>query len=170
MTLDSGVRAPRARSRGLIVQELPDELMIYDADDKKVSCLNRTVASVWRHCDGERTVTQLSRCVSAELGTQFDEAATWYALRQLDRRELLDARINVPSAVKKMTRREAVRALGLAAVAIPLITSMVVPPSTQAQSGGGGSPCETGQTACTSNADCNAANNEECISGCCVAL
>jgi hypothetical protein len=170
MTLDSGRRAPRARTRDLIVQELPDELMIYNAGDKKVSCLNRTVASVWRHCDGERTIAQLSRCVSAELGTRFDEAAVWYALRQLDRRELLDAPINVPGDVRKMTRREAVRALGLAAVAIPLVTSMVVPPSTQAQSGGGGGACPAGQTPCTTAADCNAANNEDCVSGCCVAL
>lgn len=172
MAQDSGTRAPRARSTDLIVQELPDELMIYDARDKKVNCLNRAAASVWRQCDGERTVAELARRVSAELGTPFDAAAVWYTLRQLDRRGLLDARLAVPPAVKKMTRREAVRALGLAAaVGVPLITSMVVPPSTHAQSGGGGGgACPAGQTACTTDADCNANIGETCNGGCCVQL
>jgi hypothetical protein len=168
MTLDSGARAPRARTRNLIVQELPDELMIYDADDKKVSCLNRTAAFVWRRCDGKRTVAQLARELGEELGAPVDEGVVWYALRRLDTERLLEESIEAPPAARRITRRQAVRALGIAALAAPLITSMIVPPPTHAQSGTPpctpmGQICDPSGDPCCNGGTCTFNENEQFV-------
>ena len=46
-------RLPRMREQGLITDELPDEILVYDLDRHKAHCLNRTAALVWRQCDGK---------------------------------------------------------------------------------------------------------------------
>ena len=35
---------PIARSNGLVVQEMPDEVLVYDLDSNKAHCLNETAA------------------------------------------------------------------------------------------------------------------------------
>jgi hypothetical protein len=145
---DTAARVPRARKEGLVVEELPDELMICDTATQQVSCLNRTAAFVWRHCDGRRTVGALARHMAEEFGAPVDETAVWYSLRLLGQRGLLEGRAEVPAPARRMTRRQAVRALGLAAAAVPLVTTMIVPPAAHAQSGTApecipiGSPCD----------------------------
>ena len=155
---------PVARESDLIVQELPDEVMVYDLTEHKAHCLNRTASLVWKRCDGKTTVGEAARALGEELGTPVDESVVWYALRQLRRYELLDGQFEVPSAFGVMTRREVVRKLCLAAgVGIPLITSLVAPMPVQAQSANPcvttdclpqGCPCVFDNECCTFN--CNA--------------
>ena len=40
---------PRARQDELVVEELPDETLVYDLKRHKARCLNRTAALVWQH-------------------------------------------------------------------------------------------------------------------------
>ncbi len=47
---------PLARKNELIIQELPEELLVYDLARHKAHCLNKTSAFIWKHCDGETTV------------------------------------------------------------------------------------------------------------------
>ena len=43
---------PLARKEGLVIQELPVEVLVYDLDRDKAHCLNETAAMVWRKCNG----------------------------------------------------------------------------------------------------------------------
>ena len=40
---------PRARTEGLVVTELPDELLVYDLERHRAHCLNPTAALVFKH-------------------------------------------------------------------------------------------------------------------------
>ena len=52
---------PAARRTGLVVRDLPDELLVYDLDRHQAHCLNRTAASVFRDADGTRSLDDLGR-------------------------------------------------------------------------------------------------------------
>ena len=43
---------PTARKNGSVMQEMPDEILIYDLDTNKAHCLNETSALVWKACNG----------------------------------------------------------------------------------------------------------------------
>lgn len=140
---------PRARREGLLVQELPHELLIYDTERHKAHCLNPTAAIIWKHCDGNTSVAEIARRLEESLKTIVDEEVVWYALRQLDRDHLLEEKISWPASVNYISRRELVRRLGIgAAIAVPIITSIIAP--TAAYAGSQPNP----SAPCSSNADC----------------
>jgi len=51
----AGEPLPQARSEDLVIQDIGDEVLVYDLTRHKAHCLNRTAALVWRKCDGTRT-------------------------------------------------------------------------------------------------------------------
>ena len=59
---------PLARKRGLVVRELPEEVLVYDLDTHKALCLNRTAALVWKCCDGQTGIEGMLRALRAETG------------------------------------------------------------------------------------------------------
>jgi hypothetical protein len=142
---------PSARKDGLVVQELPDEVLVYDSERHKAHCLNPTAALVWKHCDGRRSVAEMARLLEKSLGTgAVSEDVVRFALNQLERDHLLEEKLMWPTGAKPISRRELVRRLGIgAAVAIPLITSILAP--SVAYAGSGANPGAT----CTSNSDCS---------------
>jgi hypothetical protein len=145
---------PRARKEGLLLQELRDEVIIYDLDSNKAHCLNPTAALVWKHCNGRTTVKEIARHLENTLGTTVDEDLAdivWCALTQLEKDHLLEEKIAWPVGMPGMSRRELVRRLGIGAVVvIPVVTSLLVPSVAFA-----GSTCNTGAS-CRSLADCAA--------------
>jgi hypothetical protein len=147
---------PRARQEGLLVQELPHEVLIYDTERHKAHCLNPTAAFVWKNCDGQTSVAEIARRLETSLSTIVDEDVVWYALGQLERDHLLEGKINLPASVNRISRRELIRRLGIgAAVAVPIITSIVAPTAAYAGSGQNkGAPCNS-NTDCTGGLTCN---------------
>ena len=144
---------PRAREARLIVRHLEDETLVYDVDTDKAHCLNQTAARIWKHCDGTSSVTQICKLLSQTMATTIDEKVVWYALEQFNKDGLLEEKIESPAAFKiaGMSRRQMVRTLGLAAiVAIPLVTSIIVPTAVQAGTSciAQGRPCPTGGGCC----------------------
>ena len=149
MKANAGARAPRARTQGLIVQELPDETLIYDRERDQAHCLNQTAALVWKYSDGKNSVSNIASKLGSDLNTHIDEKIVWYALSQLRQDHLIDETFAPPAMLAGMTRRELVRALGVAAiVAVPLVTSIVAP--TPAQAG----TCLASGAACSTSAQC----------------
>jgi Coenzyme PQQ synthesis protein D (PqqD) len=150
---------PIARKEGLVIQELPDEVLVYDLDRDRAHCLNTTAAFVWQRCDGKKTTAQIARTLGQQFDCKVDEKLVWLALDQLGRNHLLDRQPAPPPALMGMNRRTMVRALGLAAiVAIPVVTSIVAPTPAQAGTcvGLGGActvpaQCCAGLTNCTAN-------------------
>ena len=132
---------PQARSEGLVIQELSDEVLVYDLERDKAHCLNQTAAIVWQNCDGKTSVSELAQILSKESGLPADEKVVWLALEQLGKARLMPERITPP--MKKMSRRDVMRKVGLVTiVALPLVTSILAP--TVAQGGPVcGQPCSS---------------------------
>ena len=144
---------PLARKEGLVIQELPDEVLVYDLDRDKAHCLNETAAMVWRRCDGQATTTAITKALENELHKPVDEKLVWLALDQLGRNNLLEHTPAPPPIMSGLNRREMVRALGIAAaVAIPVVTSIVAPTPAQAAT------CLPSGASCTGNAQCCSGN------------
>jgi hypothetical protein len=136
--------APRARKEGLVIEELPDEVLVYDLKRDKAHCLNPMAALVWRPCDGATSVAEIVRLLQAELKTPVDEELVWFALDQLEKTFLLQGR-QTRRLRGRLSRRELVRRLGLTAgVTLPLITSILAPTVVEAAScAHGGMSCAT---------------------------
>src|SRR5437763_9240292 len=101
--------APRAREEGLLVQELPDETLVYDLNRHRAHSLNRTATLIWRHCDGRTTAAEMAALLQRELNLPADEEVVWMALRRLGRAHLLQERITPPADALRYSRRELVR-------------------------------------------------------------
>lgn len=145
-------QAPQAREEGLVVQELPDEVLVYDLERHKAHCLNQTAALVWKRCDGKRTVRQIAAGLSGELKAPVDGQAVWFAVQQLGKARLLRKRLPLPGNGINLSRRELVSRAGLAAiVAVPVVSTILVPTAQAAATCfNAGTACQTGVQCCSS--------------------
>jgi hypothetical protein len=154
-------KMPRARKSRLIVKEVDGEILIYDQERDKAHCLNPTAAKVWKYCDGETTLTQACNSLSRDLGTHVDEKLVSYAVDQFASDHLLEAEVGMPAfMIPGLNRRQMVRTLGLAAaVAVPLVTSILAPtPAQAATCDAAGTPCTDGSTCCSTVCDTGGTN------------
>jgi coenzyme PQQ synthesis protein D (PqqD) len=125
---DENLVVPHAREEGLVVEELPDELLVYDMDRHKAHCLNQTAALVWKHCDGQTPVQDIALILRDKLNTPADEEVVWFSLDQLNRARLLREPVKRPGTTPALSRRELIRRVGLAAaLSVPLITTILAP-------------------------------------------
>ena len=130
---------PPAR-KNVLLRELEDEVLMYDSERNVAHCLNRTAALVWQHCDGRTSVADMLRVLQNESSipvdsVPVDEDVVWLALGQFEKAQLLTGRITRVSKSKGLSRRELIRKLGMAgAVALPLVSSVLVPTAADAVS------------------------------------
>jgi hypothetical protein len=132
MNKDSVTQFPNARKDKLIIKELPTETLVYDLETDKAHCLNETAARVWKNCDGKQTVTQLCELMEKETNSPVPEEIAWLALEQLEKFKLLETPVNHPAQLSGMSRRHMIRLVGTAAIAVPVITSILAPRPAQA--------------------------------------
>lgn len=128
---------PQAREDGLLVQELPDETLVYDLTRHRAHCLNRTAAVVWRHCDGQTTVEEMARLLQNELNIPAGVEVVWLALDRLRRAHLLRQWMTPPAGVARCSRREVMRKLGLVgglSLLLPAVVSIIAPTAAEAVS------------------------------------
>ncbi|MFN3418309.1 MAG: PqqD family protein [Pyrinomonadaceae bacterium] len=119
---------PSARTKGLVVQEVPNEVLVYDLETDKAHCLNETAAAVWRACDGNRSVREIADSVGLMLGKELSDDLVWLAIDQLNEHGLLQR--NVTTKFNGQSRREALKKIGIASmVALPIIASLAAPKS-----------------------------------------
>ena len=119
----------RLQSEDLLLEELPDELMIYDPPRNKAFCLNQTAAFVWRHADGNTTVSEIRELMEKQLGKPASEQMVWFALDMLSKDGLLASSTVVPEAVVDLSRRKLLQKLGAGAIALPVVTVLMVSPA-----------------------------------------
>jgi hypothetical protein len=168
METRDGQALPFARTEQLVVQEVTNELLVYDLDRHKAHCLNKTSAIVWQHCDGKTTVSAVARLIEREMNMPVGDDVVWLALKQLEKFHLLQERIAQP---RKVSRRDLILKYAPATLAVPLILSISSPTAAQASSappppadpciadpGGIGCPC-------TFDAQCNTFNCNEGMCG-----
>src|SRR5882762_9806312 len=114
---------PKARTSGILTREIPGELLIYDMKRHAAYCLNETAASIWKQCNGKRTIIELVRRLEKSCKVPVDERIVWLALNQLEKRHLLDPRFSFPSQ-RVMSRRGLMSSLGLATAVGPAHRSL----------------------------------------------
>lgn len=149
-------KLPLARQDGLLVTQLESgEMVVYDRQRDRVHCLNPTLVSIWKACDGSTSVADLCGELQRSLGLPPDEAILSLGLGELKTAHLLQEYDQVP----EVSRREALRRLGVGAAALlPLLTTVVAP--TPAQAGTGLPP----GSSCTSGYQCRSGI---CVGGVC---
>lgn len=126
---------PTSRRENIVMQELENEVLLYDLKANKAFCLNETLAVVWQECDGEKTIDEISQDLSQKFRQPISQDFVWLALDQLRKEKLLANADVIEKTFNGLSRREVIRKVGLASmVALPLISSIVAPIATNAQS------------------------------------
>ncbi len=143
MNSPNNTQNPTARNHGLVVQEMPDEVLVYDLDTNKAHCLNQSAAFVWKSCTGSNSVGDIVREFEASGKGKVTEDFVWLAIDQLSENDLLET--TPERRFTEQSRRQVLKTIGLASVvAVPVIASLVAP-----QKALGGASC-----ACSANIDC----------------
>ncbi len=151
--MKSTTALPLARSEELIIESIENEVLVYDLKHGKSHCLNQTAVLIWKHCDGQTNIAQMSRILNKDLNMSISEQAIWLGLKQLAGAHLLQEPLTPPANIAKVSRRELIRRAGLtAAVTLPLILTITAP-TAKAQAS-----CLPRDSACTSNAQCCSGN------------
>ncbi len=120
--------APRAREQGLVVEQLDDELLVFDTENSRAHSLNAATSKVWRACDGERDIEALrAQC-------ELDRDAVKLALELLQEAALVDEA--APGVTRRLMLRKSLIAGASAGVAVPAIISITAPTPAMAASGG----------------------------------
>jgi hypothetical protein len=125
--------AALARRENLVVREMLDEVLVYNLRQHKAHCLNRAAAFVWNHCDGQTTAAEIARLMEQEWRKPISEDVVRLALKQLHKADLLQEPVIRVGVESRVSRREVMRKLGTAAaVALPLVTSIIAPTAASA--------------------------------------
>jgi hypothetical protein len=110
-----------------IVEQLLNEVMIYDQKRNKAFCLNQKAAFVWQHCDGATTIDELTALLQQVSSEPVDGAVIQFALETLAADGLLEPTTFESRVPAGMTRRSLVQRFGLsAAMSLPLVTALLV--------------------------------------------
>jgi hypothetical protein len=155
--MKSAANLPRARTEGLVINELDDETLVYDLQRHEAHCLNQTAALVWRGCDGETTVAKMTDVIQKQLDTSVDVDIVWLAIKQLQRFHLIENG-NAQVVAPFVSRRKLLLKYAPAALALPVIMSIRAPTAAQVAS------CKHENEACSADSDCCDSN---CNAGLC---
>src|SRR6266545_4863258 len=108
-----GRALPKAREDGLVIRELPDEVLVLDTDQHKAHCLNDFASHVWKRCDGRTSVKEMTLHLGRDSQKEITEEAVWLALDRLGKANLLVKPFPLPGELSRLSRRDAVRKFGL---------------------------------------------------------
>jgi hypothetical protein len=155
---------PLRREKGILIQELAGETVVYDQQRHKVHCLNQTAGLVWRHCDGQTSIAELAKLVSDEANLPASEELVQYCLDHLAQLRLLQDHQQFSKHGFRLSRRDFARKLGVAAVLVPAIMTITAPTAAAAASLAINTPC-TSNSQCSSGCCCQ--NNSGMLKGTC---
>lgn len=184
----------KSREENLVINDLKGETLIYNLSTDKAYCLNETSAFVWNNLDGKQSVAQVAAALAKKTKQPINEEIVWLAIDELKKEGLMEQYDAINSPLKGISRREAVKRVGLSTmIALPVVASLIAPKAARAVSstGGCGSPCDancrtggcdtangnycydenfrsipSGQTYCTNqNIDCSDARDKCCSGG-----
>lgn len=126
---------PLSRRDNIVIQELNNEVLIYDLSINKAFCLNKTSAMVWQECDGTKSVADISQILSKKDKSNFSEDIVWLALNQFKTDNLLQNGSEFVTIFDGLSRREIIKRIGFASlIAFPVISSVVAPSAVHAAS------------------------------------
>jgi len=141
------MKTPKTRVENIVVQDMNNEILIYDLKDNKAFCLNETSALIYQRCDGKNSVTEIKNSISKELNQSIAEDLIWLALNDLKKENLLEDSKEFEIDFKGLNRRQVIKKVGLASMVIlPMVMSVTAPQAAQA-----GSCLAIGQSCTTLN-------------------
>ena len=149
---------PCARRDELVIEELPEETLVYDLKRHKAYCLNRTMALIWRHCDGKTDIRQLSRVMEKGLSLPPDEDLVRFALERLGRAGLLSASLEGRMTGIVSSRRQLLLRwgwIGGVAALLPTVIAITAPTAVSAASCVTPSDCKNFNRANVGKCCCN---------------
>lgn len=138
---------PLARKEGLLIERLPDEVLVYDLDRKKAHCLNGSAALIWNNCDGKTSVEAIRLILEQDAQGKVNGDVVWLGLDQLYEARLIETKLVKPGARGRLSRRELVKRIGVA-VSIPLVASILAPTASAAVSCVGRNCVGNGNSGC----------------------
>ncbi len=124
---------PIARTEKLLIQEVGNELIIYDRERNASHCLNPMAAQVWHYCDGQNTIKDIAKLLEKELNQDVDtQQLVWQALKDLERCHLIEEYISQSTNAASISRRKVIKtAVLVGGFAIgslsPAIRSIIAP-------------------------------------------
>lgn len=152
-----------SRTDELVVQDVGDELLIYDRSTDVAHCLAKTAAVVWRTCKEGASLDDLTARLATTTEAANAEALAIRALEELADKGLLS------SAATGVSRRQALKRMagaGIAATAAPLVVSAAVATPAQAQSTLlAGARCDNTTVPCPPGTTCTAGNTTSASGG-----
>lgn len=116
------------------VETLDGELCLYDWQRKQVHNLNPVVARVWELCNGETTPQEMAAQLPGDLTPAQAEELVWMSLKRLENAHLLENKVVQPTGRKVYSRREMLTKLGVTALMLLVISTIVAPGPVAAQS------------------------------------
>ena len=151
---------PKAKTKDIVIQQVDNELLVYDLSNDKAHHLNRTSTLIWKKCDGKTPIAEVTKLLSKEMKTEIEEDFVWLALDELRKVNLLENSTN-QSTFPKLSRRKVLFRYALPTIALPIVVSLAAPEVIHAQScsgggvaGGGNMDIDVGGTCEIGNTDC----------------
>jgi hypothetical protein len=138
---------PAARFEHIVVNAVGGEVLVYDRASNQIHHLNESSDTVWRLCDGERTVADIARTAGST-----DELAR-VALAKLSMAGLLDAPFAAARRGSALSRRKLLKTAAIAG-AVPAVVSVTAPSAAAAGS------CQPGDAI-----ECRVVNEPCCTNG-----
>lgn len=127
LLVDALVPKPRP---DLLVSDLPDEALIYDANSQRAFCLNKTAKIVFSHCQEERTFEEVEAAVREQICADDARALVAGSLDELEKHNLIERR---PRSAN--SRRDFLAKVGVLAASLPLVSAVTAPSPAMAVSG-----------------------------------
>ncbi|MBD2663364.1 hypothetical protein B6N60_03242 [Richelia sinica FACHB-800] len=130
---------PVARTENLLLQDIGNELIIYDQKNNSSHCLTPIAARVWELSNGQNTVNEIANKLEKEfdLPTNSDvdvRGLVWLTLEELERYSLIKEYLKQPTTVEiaGMSRRKVIKTATLVGgfaigSMFPLVKSIVAP-------------------------------------------
>jgi hypothetical protein len=97
---------PLGRRRDIVIQELREEILIYNLQTDRAYCLNKTASLIWQLCDGNKTAGEISIQISRQLKSPVNEEFVWVALERLYRENLIENDFGFSIPCDALSRRE----------------------------------------------------------------
>jgi hypothetical protein len=155
---------PKSKQSDLIIQELPDELLICNLTTNKITSLNQTAAAVWYVCNGVNSIDDIRQIVSHKLNFTVQEEIILLALKELNKAKLMIDNQKIESLTSSLSRREILKKIGISSTAvIPILFSILSPIPTAAQS----NSCRAIGDTCAVSAECCSTYCDDCFTGTC---
>jgi hypothetical protein len=132
---------------GLTIRALDGEVLVYDPETARASCLNDFAAEVLALCDGKHSPAEIARDLSFK---DVDERMVVIALADLQKAQLLRSAPPVAfGAFGRGSRRDMLRRIGVGtAIAVPVVTGIALPAAAN------GTTCSGLGQRCDNNTNC----------------